>query len=87
MHPRDIGAFAEWRRIADLRDFLAHGYHEIDDDIIWNVVRNHLPSLKTRIMKIISKQVIGRVKNKKPQGRTNRLGVYLPSLKGEFIFS
>lgn len=31
----------EWRQIAGLRDFIAHGYFEIDDEIIWNTVQVH----------------------------------------------
>jgi len=34
-----------WRKISGMRDIAAHGYHEMDDDIIWDVVQNHLPEL------------------------------------------
>ncbi|WP_411824488.1 DUF86 domain-containing protein [Leptospira sp. 'Mane'] len=42
----------EWRQIAGLRDFIAHGYFEIDDDIIWNIVENHLSPFRNRIQEI-----------------------------------
>lgn len=45
----------QWRQIAGLRDFIAHGYFEIDDDIIWNAVKNHLPDLQIRILEIRGK--------------------------------
>lgn len=42
----------EWRQIAGLRDFIAHGYFEIDDEIIWNIVEIHLPIFKENIQRI-----------------------------------
>ncbi|GBF43965.1 hypothetical protein LPTSP2_32680 [Leptospira ellinghausenii] len=46
----------EWRQIAGLRDFIAHGYFEIDDEIIWNTVQVHLKPFRERI-KLIQNQV------------------------------
>ena len=34
-----------WRKISGMRDIAAHGYHIMDDDIIWYVVRNFIPRL------------------------------------------
>lgn len=39
----------DWRRIADFRNFLAHQYLDIDLEIVWSVVENYLPELKTAI--------------------------------------
>lgn len=46
--PAEIRAFAPaiaWRRIAGLRDVLAHAYFGVDDDIIWDVICTEVPAL------------------------------------------
>lgn len=37
------------RQIVDLRNKVIHAYDNINDAVIWNVVVNHLPTLKKEI--------------------------------------
>ncbi|MCL2056825.1 MAG: DUF86 domain-containing protein [Oscillospiraceae bacterium] len=34
-----------WKKIAGMRDIAAHGYHTMDDDIIWDVAIQSIPEL------------------------------------------
>lgn len=39
--------------MAKMRDKLIHWYFEIDEEIVWNVVKDKLPDIKTQIDSII----------------------------------
>ena len=43
---RDLHPQIEWRKIAGLRDIVAHAYFSIDDEIVLDVISNKLPDLK-----------------------------------------
>jgi uncharacterized protein with HEPN domain len=46
---RDRSTAIDWRRIAGLRDVLAHTYFALDDATRWDIVENKVPELLAEV--------------------------------------
>lgn len=44
----------EWRKIAGLRDVIAHEYLGIDEDILWDIIENRIPLLLNDLLRILA---------------------------------
>ena len=42
-----------WRDVSDLRNLIIHEYFRINLDIIWDIVQNDIPPLKSQIKAIL----------------------------------
>ncbi|MGL4884549.1 MAG: HepT-like ribonuclease domain-containing protein, partial [Waterburya sp.] len=51
---RDRYPQVEWRKIAGLRDIIAHAYFTIDDRIVWDIIQNKLTDLHQNIEQIVA---------------------------------
>ena len=46
-------AISNARRMVDTRNKISHGYDEIDNAQIWNIIINHLPLLKKEVENLL----------------------------------
>jgi len=51
---RQTYPLVEWRRIAGLRDVLAHGYFGLEDETLWDIIQNEVPSLLEHLRLILT---------------------------------
>jgi len=42
-----------WHRLIGLRNIIAHGYNEVDTDIIWNILSERLGDLADQIQQLV----------------------------------
>ena len=51
--PAVTGRFPELRKIVGLRNRIIHGYDTVDEELIWDVVKNKLPALQQQVESIL----------------------------------
>ena len=56
---RDEYPQIKWHAIAEMRDRLIHSYFGIDYDIVWDVLKNHIPVLAETIDEMLIRKDIG----------------------------
>jgi uncharacterized protein with HEPN domain len=56
---RDDHPHVEWQKIARFRDFVIHHYFAIDEQIIWDIVRNKVPQLLLALQPLPSRHTGG----------------------------
>ncbi len=43
-----------WDHLARLREILVHSYFQVDDAILWSLIQDHLPDLKTAAEELLA---------------------------------
>lgn len=45
----------EWAQIVGMRNVFVHEYFGIDDNLVWEIIKNDLPELKRKITEVLMK--------------------------------
>src|ERR1700693_50739 len=40
----------DWEGVCRMGDILRHGYHKVDDEIVWNTIKDELPGMRDAIL-------------------------------------
>ncbi len=50
---RENHAEMQWRQITNMRNFLIHGYHNVEEDLVWEAVSVDLPIIREKIRQYV----------------------------------
>jgi len=51
---RNLNPQIDWKKVTGLRIILAHAYFGVDAEIIWDIIQNELPNLRSGIEKMLA---------------------------------
>lgn len=51
---RDHAPSVPWSQIAGMRNVLAHGYFDVDGELVWNAIADHVPLLKLEMQRLLA---------------------------------
>ena len=50
---RELHSELQWRQITNMRNFLIHGYHNVEEDLVWEAISVDLHSIREKIVKYL----------------------------------
>ena len=50
---REAHSDLKWRQITNMRNFLIHGYHNVEEDLVWEAIAVDLQPIREKIVKYL----------------------------------
>jgi uncharacterized protein with HEPN domain len=50
---REAHSYLKWRKITNMRNFLIHGYHNVEEDLVWEAISVDLQPIREKIVKYL----------------------------------
>ena len=50
---RESHSELQWRQITNMRNFLIHGYHNVEEDLVWEAISVDLYQIREKIVKYL----------------------------------
>ena len=50
---RESHSELQWRQITNMRNFLIHGYHNVEEDLVWEAISVDLHPIREKIVKFL----------------------------------
>ena len=50
---REAHSDMQWRQITNMRNFLIHGYYNVEEDLVWEAIAVGLPPIREKIAKFL----------------------------------
>lgn len=47
----------DWKGFCRMGDVLRHSYHKVDDEIVWNTVKDELPPMREAILRVMKPEL------------------------------
>ena len=51
---RDTHPETQWRQVTNMRNFLIHGYHNVESYLVWEAISNDLVPLREQIIRYLN---------------------------------
>ena len=55
---REAHSDMKWRQITNMRNFLIHGYHNVEEDLVWEAISVDLHPIREKIVKYLEETEI-----------------------------
>ena len=53
---RETHPEVKWRQVTNMRNFLIHGYHNVEEDLVWEAITIDLPLIREQIVKYLEEK-------------------------------